>query len=318
MNDVAESIDDACAVEVEADGFRYVQRIEAGAIGERWSRLGQCMPAERLEKRMARRDPFEVVLLGGLALRRETRITVGQGLKLPVGVTFVAMKYRRRRRGIEGVRQRRKRFQTQRHKWRGFADETSDCFRDDAALLCEGAAFDEHLQVESFGRQPLQRVLADSAEMILAHVAEQSVFQIVGAEIARVIFAQDAFDVSGGENFADHVEDRVVVQRLANLVELFEQLVQDAAFHRVRGDKVEDQTVRGLAVAVDSAHPLLKAIGIPRNIVIEEDVAALKVDALAGGLGGDEYLDRAFAELLLGVKSRALFVTRCRGACPRG
>ena len=38
----------------------------------------------------------------------------------------------------------------------------------------------------------------------------------------------------------------------------------------------------------------------------------LKVDALAGGFGRDEDLDRALAELLLGVEARAGLVARAR------
>ena len=55
---------------------------------------------------------------------------------------------------------------------------------------------------------------------------------------------------------------------------------------------------------MDAAHPLLEPVGVPGDVVVEEDVAALEVDALAGGLGGDENLDGAVLELLLGVEPR--------------
>ena len=57
-----------------------------------------------------------------------------------------------------------------------------------------------------------------------------------------------------------------------------------------------------------AAHPLLEPVGIPRNVVVEHHVAALKVNPFAGRLGCDKDLNRAFAELLLGVEARALFV----------
>ena len=79
---------------------------------------------------------------------------------------------------------------------------------------------------------------------------------------------------------------------------------------RVGRDEIEDQAVLALAVAVDAAHPLLEAVGVPRNVVIEQDVADLKVDPFARGLGGHEDLDLAFAELLLGVEAGARLVTR--------
>jgi len=55
------------------------------------------------------------------------------------------------------------------------------------------------------------------------------------------------------------------------------------ALDGVGSDEVEDQAVLALAVAVDASHPLLQAVRVPRDIVVEEDVANLKVDAFAGG-----------------------------------
>ena len=47
----------------------------------------------------------------------------------------------------------------------------------------------------------------------------------------------------------------------------------------------------GLANAVDAAEALLDAIGVPRQIVIDHQVSALKVDAFARGVGGGQDLD---------------------------
>jgi hypothetical protein len=52
---------------------------------------------------------------------------------------------------------------------------------------------------------------------------------------------------------------------------------------------------------VDSAHPLLKTIWVPRDVVVEENVADLKVNTLPGSLCGHENLDVPVLELLLGV-----------------
>ena len=59
-------------------------------------------------------------------------------------------------------------------------------------------------------------------------------------------------------------------------------------------------------------HALLQAVGVPRDVVVEQDVAALQVDALARGFGGHQHLDGAFAELLLGVQAGAGFVAASR------
>ena len=114
----------------------------------------------------------------------------------------------------------------------------------------------------------------------------------------------------GGQHLADDVEHRVVVQRVADLLELVQEPLQHPAFDRVGGREVEDQAVLALAVAVDAAHPLLQPVGVPGDVVVEEDVADLEVDPLARRLRGHQDLDRALAELLLGVEPRAGLVAR--------
>ena len=55
---------------------------------------------------------------------------------------------------------------------------------------------------------------------------------------------------------------------------------------------------------MDAPHALLKTVWVPGDVVVEEDVANLEVDALAGGLSGHQHLDRALAKLLLDVVLR--------------
>jgi hypothetical protein len=57
-----------------------------------------------------------------------------------------------------------------------------------------------------------------------------------------------------------------------------------------------------LAVSVDAAHPLFESVGVPRNVVVDEEVAELQVDAFARGLGGNQHLDVAVLETLLGIE----------------
>ena len=147
---------------------------------------------------------------------------------------------------------------------------------------------------------------------LLIDVAEQALFEVGIAELAGVVVAQHALDVSRGQHLADDVEYGVVVQRVADLLQLLQQPLQDAPFDGIGRDEIEDQAVLALAVAVDAAHPLLKAVRVPGDVVIEKDVAALEVDALARRLGGHQNLNLAFAELLLGVEPRARLVTRAR------
>ena len=45
-----------------------------------------------------------------------------------------------------------------------------------------------------------------------------------------------------------------------------------------------------LADAVDAAEPLLDAVRVPRQVVVDHQVGGLQVEALAGGVGGHQHL----------------------------
>ena len=62
----------------------------------------------------------------------------------------------------------------------------------------------------------------------------------------------------------------------------------------------------GLSDAVNAAESLLQAVGIPGQVVIDHQVGALKVDAFAGGVGGDQDFD--FLVLREGVLGLAAFL----------
>ena len=63
MDDVAEPVDHARPVEVDPCRRVVRQRMKGGATRERLERLLARMPADRLEERVSRRDPCELVLL---------------------------------------------------------------------------------------------------------------------------------------------------------------------------------------------------------------------------------------------------------------
>ena len=157
-------------------------------------------------------------------------------------------------------------------------------------------------QVQVLRRQPFQGVLADVAEAALVDIPQQAFFQVLPAESTGVVVTQDALHIGRRQHLADDVEHRVVVERITNLLQLVQQALEDMPLDRVRGDEIEDQAVLLLTVAVDAPHALLEAIRIPRDVVVEEDVADLQVDPLARGLSCHQHLDRALAELLLGVE----------------
>ena len=128
--------------------------------------------------------------------------------------------------------------------------------------------------------------------------------------MAGVVVAEHPLNLCGGQHLADNVKDRVVVQGVANLLELVEKSLKNTAFDGVGCHVIEDQAVLGLTITMDTAHPLFEAVGIPRDVIVEQDVAALEIDALPGCLGRHEDLDRPLAELLFGVQPGARVVPR--------
>src|SRR5204863_7501725 len=104
------------------------------------------------------------------------------------------------------------------------------------------------------------------------------------------------------------IEDGVIIKCVPNLLKFLEELLQDVPFDRISRDEVEDQTVFSLAVAMNAAHALFKAVRIPGDIVIEQDVTALQVNSFTCGLSGDQYLDDTLLELLFGIQAWPGFV----------
>ena len=51
----------------------------------------------------------------------------------------------------------------------------------------------------------------------------------------------------------------------------------------------------GLAVPVDTAHPLLEAGRVPREVVVDHEPAELEVDTLSGSVRSDEVVGAAIA-----------------------
>ena len=97
---------------------------------------------------------------------------------------------------------------------------------------------------------------------------------------------------------AEHIE-HLTAQRLARFLELLEQPAIHVALAGLLGDQVPQVADLGLADAVDAAEALLQAVRVPGQVVVHHQVGALQVDAFAGGVGGEQYLD-------LGVVQEAL------------
>ena len=85
------------------------------------------------------------------------------------------------------------------------------------------------------------------------------------------------------EHFVAGAEDAVEQPEL-----LVEQLVDALVGGVVLVEEVDDHHVEFLAVAVAAADALLDALRVPGQVVVDDEIAELKVDALGGGLGRDQ------------------------------
>src|SRR5258706_606562 len=121
------------------------------------------------------------------------------------------------------MRETRYRLKRERHEVGRLAHETSNGLGYDTLLLRPSATLDQHFEIELLARKSFQSVLADSAELALIHVAKQTLFEIGIAEAPGVIVAQNALDMSRRQDLAYDVEDGIVLQCVADLLQLLKQ-----------------------------------------------------------------------------------------------
>ena len=102
-------------------------------------------------------------------------------------------------------------------------------------------------------------------------------------------------DADALKQAADHVEDLVVAELLADALELFEQGLHHPALAGLAGDEVDDiDRVVHLLVAVDAAHPLLEPRRVPGDVPVEQPPGKLHVEALTRRVGADHVQGAAF------------------------
>src|SRR6185369_11480433 len=111
-----ESIHHARPVEVDTGGLLVLERVEGRALAENNERLRLGVPPDRLEQRMARRDPLQFLRFCCFPVCGAPRVAVCQDGQLPVRVLLIAAKYRRRACRLEGVRQARGRLEGERYE----------------------------------------------------------------------------------------------------------------------------------------------------------------------------------------------------------
>ena len=143
-------------------------------------------------------------------------------------------------------------------------------------LLDQGAAVQQLDQVRLTGRvvDGLQQARLDLRLLAVADRVDQQVLQ-------RPLLEQLAEDVVDP-----------AAERLARGLQLLQEAGVDGALAGLVRDQVPQVADLGLADAVDAAEALLEAVRVPGQVVVDHEVGALEVDALAGGVVRDHDQDR--------------------------
>ena len=86
------------------------------------------------------------------------------------------------------------------------------------------------------------------------------------------------------------VEHRVRgVEDLAEKIELLGKDLERETLRNIAGcQEADDSDAALLAIPVDAADALLDALGVPRQVVVDDRVAELEVQPLSAGFGRDE------------------------------
>src|SRR5947209_17604579 len=86
---------------------------------------------------------------------------------------------------------------------------------------------------------------------------------------------------AAGQGGAEDVED-LPAQVAALLLQLFKEASVDLALAGAVGHEVPEVADLGLTDAVHAPEALLNSVGVPRQVVVDDQVGSLEVDALPG------------------------------------
>ena len=127
----------------------------------------------------------------------------------------------------------------------------------------------------------------------------------LGVEVGRLDLARQPLGVAVADALPEPALD-VVVDHLREAAQLLLDrlgLADEHLEHAVLGALGQDEVVAAdlvgrLELAVDAAVALLDAAGVPRQVEVEEVGAVrLEVQALAGGVGGDQDAQRVLGRV---------------------
>src|SRR5215831_15352642 len=131
--------------------------------------------------------------------------------------------------------------------------------------------------------------LRAQALQLMSHLVEGAGLIVDSAELALQIDS-DAGDERLREQARRFVQDHVrAIEHLAKKIELLAQNVKGEALGLILArEKAHDGDAAPLTVTVDASDTLFNALRIPREVVVDQSVAELKVQSLRTCLGRDE------------------------------
>ena len=186
---------------------------------------------------------------------------------------------------------------------RGLGEEFFNDLRHQAAFFRFGGFADDGGKIQFALGQAFQGGIGDALQPIRVHLLNDALFdEFFGHLIAGVHVPNHFLQLVRGEHVAQNIEHLACflgIEVFFRGLHALKYLLHDPAFPRIGRNEIQDQTVLLLAVTVDAAHALFKPDKIPGNIVIDHQPAELKVDAFAGGFGGDKHLG-GFAKFAFG------------------
>jgi hypothetical protein len=94
-----------------------------------------------------------------------------------------------------------------------------------------------------------------------------------------------------GELYLAENIEHLAAKGLACFLEFVEESAVNVTLTSLLGYQVPEMADLGLADAVNPSEPLLDTVGVPWQVVVDHEVSTLKVDALTGCIGRQEYLN---------------------------
>jgi hypothetical protein len=173
---------------------------------------------------------------------------------------------------------------------KGLLEKALGIFGDQALLFGLGGHFLNAGVVDVAGCEAVAQILLDPGHIVFVHLDVYVLEDFFNAPGIGCGLHHQLGEVPVVEDLSQDVENLVAAQGIPDLPKLFKELGEDPSFAGILCHQVEDRDLLGLAIPVDTAHPLFQAVGVPGDVVVDHEVAKLEVDPFACRFGGHQDL----------------------------